>query len=267
MSKFIKFDLVSYEDSLKFGKNQENRALNHSHLQKIKVQCSNSFETMPPITINIITNNVIDGQHRLKAYQSLVSTGEMPKETKIKVMFVEIPVDEEKQAIVDANTNSKTWSLDDYIASYVKAGIVAYKKLEEWCESHSLCCNFTKNKENGEIGKKYSYRYAAAILKGKNCATDLKSASFNITDDDLKFGDEVHAEMVEISEIFKKSSGSWVESLAISWCGIRKQHDFKTWLTEFKSKKNRYLKMPSDTKKEWDAIFAQAHMAIDKKSE
>lgn len=268
MSKFIKFDLVNYEDSLKFGRNQENRALNHSHLQKIKVQCLNSFETMPPITINIVTNNVIDGQHRLKAYQSLISNDEMPKETKIKVMFVEIPIDEEKQAIVDANTNSKTWSLDDYIASYVKAGIVAYKELEDWCENHSLCCNFTKNKENGDVGKKYSYRYAAAILKGKNCANDLKSASFNLTKEDKEIGNEIHAEMVEICDLFKlKGNGAWIESLAISWREIRNHHEFKIWMKEFKSKKARYLKMPTDTKKEWDAIFAQAHMAIDKKSE
>lgn len=264
---FIKFELVNYEDSLKFGKNQENRAFNHGHLQKLKAQMLNSFSIIPPITVNTVTNHLIDGQHRLKAYQILVNDGQLPQDSKIKVMYVEIPVEYEKQAIVDANTNSKNWSLDDYIASYVKAGIVSYKKLEEWCDSHSLCCNFAKQKESGDIGKKYSYRYAAAILKGKNCANDLKSAVFTITDDDLTIGNEVHAEMVEICDLLKlKGNGSWLESLAISWHEIRKQHDFKTWMKEFKSKKARYLKMPTDSKKEWDAIFAQAHMAIDKKA-
>lgn len=266
MNRFIKFDLVGYEESLKFGKNQENRAINHGHLQKIRSQCLSSFETMPPITINTVTNNVIDGQHRLKAYQSLVSDGGMPEETKIKVMFVEVPVEEEKKAIVDANTNSKNWSLDDYIASYVKAGIVSYMALEDWCKLHSLCCSFTRQKGSGEVRKKYSYRYAAAILKGKGCSSDLKSASFSLTKEEEEVGDEIHAEMLEICELFKlKGYGSWIESLAISWRGIRGQHEFKVWMKEFKSKKVRYLKMPKDTVKEWDSIFAQAHMAIDKK--
>lgn len=121
MGKFITFNIVSYNDTLKFGKNQENRAYNHAHLEKIKKQCISSMDTMPPITINVVTNHVIDGQHRLKAYQDLIKEGAIDPETRIKIMLVEIPIEDEKQAIIDANTNSKNWSLDDYIASYVKA--------------------------------------------------------------------------------------------------------------------------------------------------
>jgi hypothetical protein len=53
--------------------------------------------------------------------------------------------------------------------------------------------------------------------------------------------------------------------LATSWIAVREQHDFRTWMKEFKSKKSTFLKMPKDNSKDWDNIFAQAHLGIDKK--
>lgn len=108
MRKFIDFGFVYYDESLKFGTNQENRAYSHAHLDKIKKQCINSLDTMPPITINVLTNHIIDGQHRLKAFQTLVENKEIDVDAKIKVMLVEIPIMDEKQAIIDANRIQRT---------------------------------------------------------------------------------------------------------------------------------------------------------------
>lgn len=258
MGKFIKFDLVSYNETLVFGTNQQNRAYNNAHLEKIKKQCIKSLETIPPITINVITNNIVDGQHRLKAFQTLFENKQISNDSKIKVMFVEIPINEEKQEIIDANTNSKNWSLDDYIASYVKAGVVSYIKLNEWCKHHSL------SNENG----KSKFRYGAAIITGKRCSNELKHGEFSFNENEYKRADEVHAEMLEIVELFgMNGKGSWVESLAISWIEVRKQHDFRLWMKELKNKKQRLLKLPKDNSRDWDNIFAQIHLAIDKKNE
>lgn len=258
MTRFICFDLVSYEDTLKFGKNQENRIVSHSHLSKIKRQCETSFSTMPPITVNVVTNNIIDGQHRTKAYQELVKDGVFSDKQKMKVMFVEIPREEEKQAIIEANTNSKNWSIDDYILSYSKAGIESYVKLNEWCLNHTLSSDEGKAK----------FRYGAAIITGRRCSSDLKSGDFSFTEEELKRAEDVHAEMFEIVQLFGlKGKGAWIESLACSWVSVRNQHPFKTWFREFKKKKRSFLKLPKDNSKEWDAIFGQAHLAIDKKGE
>lgn len=257
MVKFIKFELVSYDDTKSFGNNQENRAYNHAHLEKIKKQCLTSMEAMPPITVNLITNHIIDGQHRLKAYQSLIADGLLDNNTKIKVMYIEVPVDEEKQTIIDANTNSKNWSLDDYIASYAKAGIQSYVKLDEWCKMHPLAS------ENG----KSKFRYGAAIITGKRCSQDLKGGEFSFSEDDYNRAEDIHAEMLEIVELFNlKGKGNWIESLATSWVSVREQHEFRTWMKELKSKKSKFLKLPKDNSKDWDNIFAQAHLAIDKKN-
>lgn len=258
MNRFIDFTFVTYEETLKFGTNQENRTINHGHVEKMKKQCLKSLEIMPPITINVVTNHIIDGQHRLKAFQSLIESGKIGRDTKIKVMYVEVPIEEEKEQIIEAQVNSKSWSLDDYIASYAKAGIISYIKLDEWCKAHPL------SNQNG----KSKFRYGAAIITGKRCSSDLKNGEFSFTEEEFQRADEVHAEMLEIVELFGlKGKGAWIESLANSWMAVRNQHEFRSWMRELKNKKQRFLRLPKDNSRDWDNIFAQAHLAIDKKNE
>ena len=248
--------MVSRDDTKDFGKHQENRQINHGHLQKIKKQFLSSFEIIPAVIINIITNHIIDGQHRLQAFQDLVDEGLLPPDSKIKVMWVEIPVSEEKLHIIEANCNTKNWSLDDYISSYVKAGIQSYVKLDEWCKAHPLSSDEGKAK----------YRYGAAIIAGKRCNTVLKDGTFTFTDDEISKADEIHAEMLEIVEVFGlNGKGNWIESLATSWSSVRNLHDFRTWIKEMKTKKQKLLKLPKENSKDWDNIFGQVSLAINKK--
>lgn len=162
--KHITFKSVDYATSITFGKNQNNRNFNHGQLQNIKKQWLQSTEVIPPITVNVVTNNIIDGQHRWRAFNELVEKGDLPDTSKIDVKYVSIPVELERDAIINANTNSKNWSLDDYISSYVKAGNKAYMMLDEWCKRHELT----------EANGKPKFRYGAAIITGKNCSNALK---------------------------------------------------------------------------------------------
>lgn len=256
MTKFVRFELVGYDRTAVFGKNQENRKINHGHLQKIKRQTLESLEGMPAVTVNLLTNNIIDGQHRTEAFRQLVEAGLLPADSKLKVMFVETPPDEEKQAIIDANTHSKNWSLDDYIASYARAGIESYVVLDDWCKHHSL------TNDNGNS----KFRYGASIITGKKCSAILKSGEFTFTEEELTRAEEIHAEMSVIIELFNmRGKGCWIENLATSWTAVRNQHNFKVWLREMKNKKNKFMKLPKDNVKDWDNIFAQTHLAIDKK--
>lgn len=254
--KFIKYEFVPYDGTLCFGRNQENREINRQHLQKIKKQCMESFESMPPISVNAVTNHIIDGQHRLQAYQDLVESGYFPKETTIKVMWLEIPVEEEKSEIIEANCNTKNWGIEDYMTSYAKAGIVSYVRLEEWCKLHPL------TSDNG----KAKFRYGAAIITGRRCQSVLKSGEFTFTEEEFSRADDVHAELLEIVELLNiRGKGNWIESLAVSWMAVRNQHEFAVWRKEIKAKKHKFMKLPKDNSKDWDNIFAQAHLAIDKK--
>lgn len=251
------FKLVSRHETGEFNSYSENRVINHGHVNRIKEQMRLSLNVMPPITINEITKNVIDGQHRLKAFQKLVDDGELPVDSKLPVMYVKIEKSLEKEAIINANTNSKNWSLDDYIASYAKS-VSYYKQLDEWCSNHALTVD----------GNKKKYRYGAAILTGAACSKQLKDGSFSLTLEDFTRGEDVHTELVEIIDTLgKPNKGNYIEYMAVSWCQVRKFHPFKEWLKELKTKKGVLTKKPFSNKQDWDNIFSTLHRAIDVKSE
>lgn len=251
------FKLVSRDETIEFNSNSENRVINHGHVNKIKEQMKTSLNIMPPITVNDITKNIIDGQHRLKAFQKLVDDGELPLDSRLPVMFVNISTDFEKEAIINANTNSKNWSLDDYIASYAKSNSI-YKQLDEWCGNHALTVD----------GNKKKYRYGASILKGAACSKQLKDGSFELTLDDIRRGELVHSELIEIIDTLgKPCKGNYIEYMAVSWCQVRNLHLFKDWLKELRSKRGSLTKKPFSNKQDWDNIFSILHRAIDIKGE
>jgi hypothetical protein len=251
------FKLVSRHETSEFNSNSENRVINHAHVNRIKGQMKISLNVMQPITINEITKNVIDGQHRLKAFQKLVDDGELSADSKLAVMYVRIKPSDEKEAIINANTNSKNWSLDDYIASYAKS-VSYYKQLDEWCGNHALTVD----------GNKKKYRYGAAILTGVACSKQLKDGSFSLTLEDFARGEEVHSELLEIIEILgKPNKGNYLEYMAVSWCQIRGKYPFREWLKELKTKKGTLNKKPFSNKQDWDNIFSLLLRAISIKSE
>lgn len=256
MKRFIGFRFVNYEETLNFGTNKENRQCSDTHLRHITKQCVESFDIMPPITVNVTTNNVIDGQHRLKAYQTLIENGTFGKEKEIKVMFVAIPYDKEKESIINANTNSRNWRLIDYVDSYKNGGSDDYVKLYEWCDMHCLC------NENG----KPKLKYAVAIIKGVNDFNSIKYGGLALTDDELKKGETIHDEILEIIKILGlRMSGHYIMSLALSWNGVRELHEFSVWIKYMKHLKRKIAPLPSVTKAEWDNIFGFVHLQIEKK--
>ena len=160
---------------------------------------------MPPITVNVVTNNITDGQHRHKAFVDLYKTGLIPKKSMLKVMYVNIPADEELSNRQCEYQFKGNWTMDNYIASYIKVGIQSYVRLDKWCKDHALTC------ENG----KTKMRYGAAIVTGRRCSGELKKGTFAFTEEELQRAEAVHTEMLEIVEILGlKGRGMWIESLA-----------------------------------------------------
>lgn len=256
--KFVSFDAeVSLEKAETFGLNNKNREYNHSHLNKIKREMVACLDVMPPLTVNVVTNHIVDGQHRHKGFVDLRKAGLLPVNSTIKVMYVSIPEDKEYEAIVRANNNSKSWTLDNYVASNIAKGIVSYTKLDEFSKTHSLTCEKGKSK----------YRYASAIITGRCSTNDLRNGTFTFTDEELKRAEQVHDELNDIVELFNmRGRGMWIEAMAISWIEVRNEHDFDTWKKAFKSKKADFMKMPKDNVKHWKAIFAYAHLDISMKA-
>lgn len=250
------FVYVSREFTNRFKSTTENRMVNHGHLSRLKQQMEISLHTFPPVTINKQTNHIIDGQHRISAFQKLVDEGKLTINAKLPVMYANMTEEDEQEAIINANTNSKNWSLDDFMLAYSHEN-AEYKKLESWAKAHTLCFD----------GKKTKYRYAAAILKQQNCAKLLKDGSFSISNDDLKNGEKIHGELVELLAALKKpTNGNYIEGLTLAWSSVRSLHPFKEWLKEVRNKKNAINKKPFANKKDWGDIFSLVSTAINVKN-
>lgn len=266
--KFLGFQELNLEEVKDFGRNQKNRLYNDSHLSEIRGRWIEDAVMIPPIQINTVTNHIIEGQHRLRAYIDLMNEGLLPEDTKIKVLYYQIPEEDELDEITNANIHVKGWSLDDYIHCHVKCGLKPYCNLEEWCKEHSLCYKVKKTKnKNGEKEISLKYRYGAAILTGKGCRKELQKGTFTFTEKQRKIANEVHGEMLDILSVMnKRGVGAWIEYMAVAWYEVRNFHPFSVWMKEFKLKKNRLAQYPSDNKEDWKNIFNDIHGAIDRKN-
>lgn len=257
-----------------------NRVVNWNHVKNIAKQMADGLDFFPPITVNDNTNRIIDGQHRARAFNLLIEKGvengneikKLPENSVLPVMHVRCSEEEEMVLIIDANTNSKNWTLSDFIHRYAKEK-ESYSRLESWCadQSHPLL----HENASGKKSKTYRYRVAAAILTGKICQKELKDGSFYVTEDEYAIGDNVYN---ELSELFKRleikkrdgvimrgyGKPSALEQIAILWRERRHLHLFDEWLVMFKKQRDKILRMPKDNKKDWENILNMVHTEIDK---
>ena len=257
MMKHVSFKELDYNQARYLRLREDNRLINHQHVNKILKKMTEDYDAIPCIRVNIRTNNIIDGQHRYKAYIRAIEDYLIPEDSKLRVEYLDIPIEDEVTAIIESNINSKNWQLEDYINLYVKQGVVVYNKLGTWCKEHALAF------ENG----KPKYRYGAAIITGKHCGAAMKKGMFSIDEQELEEADGIHAELMNILDVLELPvKGGWIEALAISWHQHRNMHTFKEWLTGLKRMKDRLKKMPKTNETEWNCIFAQVHTAIDKRN-
>jgi len=149
----------------KFKMLKENRPLYKSNLKKLKgsIQGKNLTEYLP-----IVVNEkleVIDGQHRL----------ELCKLLKIPVYYT-IAKGTNIKDVIRLNTNSKVWSLRDYIWFHVKEGRDDYKYLVD-----------INNDQN------IPFTLIGSILMNEPCrrtvTEHMKNGSFKILDGRLKFAE------------------------------------------------------------------------------
>lgn len=238
---------IGYEEAKTLFSNlhKENRPVDQAHVNKIKKAMLT--KALPPITVSTTTMHTIDGQHRTKAFIELIEEGQLPLTARLDVQLVQITPEDEFEAIVEANVNSKSWTLNNFIESYAKNNI-HYRTLIEWAKANPICID---NKQAPR------YRVAAALLKGKNCQSDLKRGEFTIEEKDIVLADIMKEEVATIQQtIGCEYTGSALESLIIAWANCRDTYSIKCWikaLKYFKTKRPNLHKLSN--KKEWIEFF------------
>lgn len=248
----VRFDFVTFEQLTKFGRNPENRDIDSTkhrgHITNIKEMCRDSLATMPPIIVNAVTGNIVDGQTRTKALTELFNEGVIDRNTPIQIQYISVPKDEEITLIRKLCSGHKDWSVEDFIQSYFKGGSPDYKMLIEFCKNHMLTSS------NGKL----KFRYGAALLNPNYDRDSLKNGKLTVTEEDLEYGETVHQELCQILEVLDllEKPKYWIESLAKVWQSYRDRYDFKTWLKVIKKRKDYIKKHSASNQKEWNEIFS-----------
>ncbi|MEE3415757.1 MAG: hypothetical protein VZR53_10365 [Prevotella sp.] len=246
--------------------NLSNRNINPNQVNRIT--CSlremygeeGNFNLLSPIILNKATGHLIDGQHRWESLKNLTEV--IPVDIPINVLVVNVHPDEELQKIIDANTNSKNWSMNDFLKAYKEEGNnqASYKRLEDFCSMSKLLHNEKKGT--------YNYRYGACCLKAKPQQKELKDGLFTVTDEEVVKGLSTIKEVEAICNALNLSSGHWMEYIITQWVNdIREPNKDKKGFVKMFTKelsKSKYRKEPKSTAKDFKRLFGMALTEVNK---
>lgn len=260
---YVSFDYAELKSLIDESKKViGNRMVDEGHIKLFTSYSERQLRNMPPITVNTRTGRLIDGQHRVSAVVRMIEQGKLPKNYRYDVMLIDIPEEDERAEVINANIHSKGWTQLDYIKFYMEdvCDDVAnnYKMLDAWCRQHTL----TAPKKEVQSPK---YRYASAMMKGMCCSSILKDGLFKVTKEELDEAHIIHNEIVEIIKIMDRvSTGTWLEYMAISWFNARRDTDFNKFIKVLKNESilNDVNGRHSISIRDWDYIFAYVKMQI-----
>lgn len=264
------FKVVTYKELKEFTRNNSNRAIKSQHVKEFcdiaknwdgSLKYGNNLVFgVQPIIINKVTGHILDGQHRCYGYFMAVENGYIPEDAPVLIAFEEIENEaEEKARIIDLNCKHLNWGAEDYYDAYAETN-EHYARLKIFAEKEKnvLCYKMLKkpkkNKEGKDVYKAANYRYAAAILKGKNCNSMLKGEEFTVTDEEIVRGYVIHDELLAIRQKLALSSDSGIEGMAIEWIKNRDKINLDAFL------KKSYIstditKAEKKNAKNWRTVF------------
>ena len=214
------------------------------------------MDKFPPITVDINTLLIADGNCRFQALLDIVDDNLLDKPIKYRVIYEDIPKDEFDERVIELNQGQKSWTLLDFVYNYSLRGFDSYSKFINFCENDE-----TLHTADGKINP----RYASAVL-GKN-VNDLKKPTLTLTDKELEIGKVVAKEAKEVrlkfSKDLKANGGGWYEAYLRAWSEFREllpKDRFKDYLREVSisvQNRKREVKVPfgSNKKADWNAFF------------
>ena len=263
-----KFEGLKKVKSFKF--NYQNRPVEEDHVRDLRKDLFKDgvWMCMQAVVVNILTMNILDGQHRWSLYLQLVDDGLIdPIANPLYVEYVEINPDEEHQFITELQ-NARSWETEDFCESYVSGNNPNYVALKNWVNDHILCNRVNKA---GNISSR-AYRLANIILTGDRNEQHLKNGQFIFSKEDAKNGDIIHKEMLNIIKALKLDNTigrSGLEGLASAWRVMRTTgYPIKDWVKELS--KDKYEGGPKTNKtwglERWKEFLAPAQCELMLKS-
>ena len=165
---------------------------------------------------DINTMVATDMQHRLLGWLEAYKIN--PNIPPFRVRFEDYPADKLMDIVIKINCGTKPWGIKDFSNYLETIGDISTVNAREFGESHKLLAKY--NKKGEVVG--YYPRYVYAVLLGKNATKDVKNGTFEIDENDLKFGEMIYDELERIIDETGLEMNSWFEGFAQAWYNIRR---------------------------------------------
>lgn len=207
---------------------------------------------IPAIIIDINTMYIIDGQNREVAFEKAFKDG---VETDMKVIYVDVPSDYIDD-LVRVLQEGKKWNNIDYFHRAMANGNVACRRIEEFCESHSLCTD----------PKGINRSYGMAFIYGRRVDKEVKDLTLTISQKQLDFAEKVYEEVNGMFKSMKYKRAAFLEGMTQSWYNLRKDKNssFNYFVDDMGMDficDNIYSELgafqPTTKKVDWDVKFGQ----------
>lgn len=258
LDRVYRFNSDEWDFNGMFHHYLHNREHNQHHIDEMAnaIEESGGMENFPPLIINIRTNTFCNGHGRHAAITKVLERGRV-KCLDYRVIFVDIPEDEQDDFIITLNTTSDNWSVNDYVKNFASRGIESYINLISFCLANEMLYKVKAGK------KVFCPRYGIAALGMSNSV--LKSGNLVLTDEVLDKGKKVVDEATELRSIIvgtdaKANGGGWLEAFLQGWNVSREtlDVDFKAYKKTLRNKMNlKKTNVPrgSNRKGDWIAFF------------
>ena len=246
---------VCVKDLKKYNLNSLNRRINQSHVNKLKKSILNAGMVIQAIIINIITNNLCDGQHRREALLQLLKEGKISPNMKVQVIIYEMDPNEEIDFIRTLQ-DGRAWTGQETFISEYNRGNEHVINLDKFARSHSLLFG-----EKGAVKSRYAY----SMLTGKDDSTTVKTCSYKFTDDDFKRGHEVHEEINKILSVLDFRPDYWLSRMIIVWYRYRNTFTFKEWIKNIRAIRKGLQHLPHTRMTDWENIFSTVYARMNGK--
>jgi len=253
MDNITEFCRVSRTVAAAFKDHRENRNIDRKYLRELKrsiLTNEDGFNSVPSISVNKLSNTILNGKSRRVAFLELIDEGKIPPNSTISVEFMSIPLDKEREYLSKMN-KARNWNINTHFESK-KINNEHLKNLEEWAYRHELC---VVRQKNGTVNIRPTY--AVAFVKKRKANDQIENDTFKIYPGELELATIVHNELLSILNFLdKKVHLSYLINIITSWYDYRDRHSMKEWMKGFKSVRAEILKRPFHKKTDWDCNFA-----------
>lgn len=233
------------------------REIKPQHVKDIYDAIRTSGSYFAPIQVSIDGYFCFDGNYRLEAYKRLADEG---VNVVFKVIFYNMTKERAEAEVIKTNSNSKSWTGNDYIKARVEKNDINMLRLINFAETKRTDGDVIMFNNKGKINNRYLY----AIVFGKDITSVVKDPDAElppVTERVLEKANKTYNRVNVILKTLNNSglkSNNWVEGMIKGWFAFQNETNIDdAGVYQLINKLNPKLAQCGNSPKQWHNFFKE----------